>query len=125
MNTTITKSLLNTDSILYLEKIVGKDNICSILQKYIDSYTDIVKNLNDACTDHNTKEMKRLAHSLKSSSMQVGAERLSSLCKDLEEGSEDYNFKISNNLISEIGVEFNTTSLYLKEIIDKYKKNNI
>lgn len=117
------KSTLNMESILYLEKIIGIDKICSILGKYIDSYTEVTKNLSVACDENNTQKIRQLAHSFKSSSIQVGADKLSSMCEELENNSNKYDFKRNRKIITDIEAEFDVVSIDLANVIERYKKS--
>jgi signal transduction histidine kinase/CheY-like chemotaxis protein len=55
-----------------------------IVDVYLKSSTDLVSALSDAVAAKNLETTARIAHTLKSSSAQVGAAKLSGLCKDLE-----------------------------------------
>ncbi len=72
------------DAILSLQQS-GKPNILQrVLHLYVDSAPDRMKSLRDAVESAEAAATRDAAHTLKSSSANVGATRLSTLCKDLE-----------------------------------------
>jgi CheY-like chemotaxis protein len=61
-----------------------------VLQIYLSDSPKLLERVNDAIQSRDPEELRNSAHSLKSSSAQVGAFRLSELCKQLEAiGRED------------------------------------
>ena len=83
MSTTIDPSAL--DSVL---EMAGGDRsfVVEVIDDYLDDSTALLATLREASGD----ELRRAAHSLKSTSASVGAARLSELCAEIEHaGSAD------------------------------------
>ena len=67
-----------------LEAAGADDLVCSVIDAYLTSSSALERALDDAVGASDLAELARVAHTLKSSSAQVGAEQLSSLCKEIE-----------------------------------------
>jgi HPt (histidine-containing phosphotransfer) domain-containing protein len=65
---------------------VGDDPafVAEIVDEYLASAPRIVAGMHDAVGARQPTELARLAHTLKSSSAWLGAERLAALCRDIE-----------------------------------------
>ena len=60
------------------------DGISPILEQYFNTANGYVQNINDALAAGDWKAMALAAHPLKSSSQQIGAEKLANIAKDIE-----------------------------------------
>jgi signal transduction histidine kinase/CheY-like chemotaxis protein/HPt (histidine-containing phosphotransfer) domain-containing protein len=58
--------------------------VARLIETYLNHGPQVVQNLTSAVADEDIAKMQMAAHSLKSSSANVGAARLSELCRDLE-----------------------------------------
>jgi len=69
------------ESLVALERRGNKGFFSRVLQSYMDETPRLLAELDRALRDNNAEAAKAAAHTLKSSSAQVGAERLSGLCE--------------------------------------------
>lgn len=69
-----------------LEEIADGDNefMSELLNQYLVDADQLVSALAPALADSNAEELERAAHTLKSSSANVGAMTLSNLCEELQ-----------------------------------------
>ncbi len=72
------------DKLRALENDGAPDLLARIISTYVDSSTELARAIRDAVAAGDPQAMAKAAHTLKSSSAQVGAERLSVLCKGVE-----------------------------------------
>ena len=82
------------------------DIIKKITDAYIRSSEPLVANLRQAVVEKNFEVVHNSAHSLKSSSANVGAVRLSEVCKELEMNCKDTKYDNVTDLVSAIETEF-------------------
>jgi len=90
-----------------------EDDFSEIIDIYIKSTTDILNKMGLACSTTNHQEIQRLAHSLKSSSANVGATKISYLAQELEH-------QLMENTISNVKekiVEMNKLFLLIAPIL--------
>lgn len=103
MNEIFDKSVLfNLRSI---EKETGQDIVSEMILEYISDTSKIVKNMRQLWCDDKFTELAYSAHSLKSSSANVGAMALSQFCEQIEKmvvGDKSYDKDRLNQLITEI-----------------------
>jgi len=84
----------------------GKVGLVSrIVQTYLSSSDEIMSNLRAAVHDENAEALARAAHTLKSSSAQMGAEQLSALCKELEALGKEGSLEDAAGLVAQISAE--------------------
>lgn len=72
------------EQIRELDSVGGHQLVHKILQAFLDSAEGYIKQLEQAILDADTDGLRRSAHTLKSSSANIGAESLSSIFKQLE-----------------------------------------
>lgn len=76
-----------------LSKLYNKQNkdnssiMINVIQTYLDQSEMLLSSLADNCKKSETESVRRILHTLKSSSIHVGAIRLSEICKKLEHAS--------------------------------------
>ena len=94
----------------------------SVLRKltnlYLESTPEVVEGLRQAVSAADAKAMQHKAHRLKSSSLQVGARVLSSLCNKLEELGQSGSTAGAKNPLSHIEIEYERVCEALKEEIE-------
>ncbi len=66
-----------------------QDFVGSLIQDYLDEASQILNELREAIEHTNLEKIRRNSHSLKSSSMLLGAVKLAELCKSVENHSGD------------------------------------
>lgn len=91
-----------------------EDDFSEIIGIYVNSTSNIIKEMKQAFSAANHAEIKRLAHSLKSSSANVGAIKISSLAKELENQLMKNNVSKIDDKIDEINKLFVSISPSLK-----------
>ena len=82
------------------------DIIKKITDAYLRSSEPLVTNLRQAVIDENFEVVHNSAHSLKSSSANVGALKLSEVCKELEMNCKETKYDNAADLASDIETEF-------------------
>lgn len=91
----------------------------NFLRKFIATYLntspDQVQTIREAVTNNDANSMQRAAHSFKSSNGYMGAKRLASLCKDLEEMGRANATEGAQRLLAQIEVEHKAVQEALKK----------
>ncbi len=95
----------------YLQDMSGGDSevIKQILRIYVSAMPDVMKQLLEACHTQSYSAMNRLSHTLKGSSLSIGANSFADICQEIESISEsnqpyrhvDRCEKFFNDLIAE------------------------
>ncbi|TKB25515.1 response regulator [Desulfopila sp. IMCC35006] len=97
-------SILNTLKSLQME---GQPDILGrVVSAYLKSSEPLVAKLHESLVVEDFAAVKNNAHSLKSSSANVGAKKLSELCRELEMLNIEHTYAAATNLVSGIGSEF-------------------
>lgn len=92
--------------------------LCRIVTIYLDQSIGLLEELNASSSSANIEVTKRIAHTLKSSSMNVGAIRLAELCRKTE--ALCHQGEIENSLIEQINTDFSDVELALNNVLDTY-----
>ena len=74
---------LNKDVLNSLKEMLG-GAFSVVIEKYITTSNELIANMEKAIEGNELEELSKIAHSLKSSSAQVGALNIANLCKFLE-----------------------------------------
>ncbi|MEJ2528613.1 MAG: response regulator [Gammaproteobacteria bacterium] len=98
-----------------IRKLMG-DAITELLEAYLEDTTEFVRLLREACDSDDYAAMQVPAHSMKSSSANVGAMRLSALAKKLEEQVRAASVVDVEKQVSEIEQEFGRVVRELNEV---------
>jgi two-component system, sensor histidine kinase and response regulator len=86
----------------------GEDDILTkIIEIFINNTPSQLIKMGQAIKDKEVTEVRNLAHSLKSSSANLGANSLSELLKDMEEKGRQNNLQGADELFTRIKSEFN------------------
>jgi len=96
---------------------IGGENqhgVMPLIQDYLIESQQLFKDLQQAIACGDTENIRRSAHSLKSSSMLFGAMRLAALCKRVELDANDHHAEHGSGLLSQIESEFSTVQEALK-----------
>ncbi|XYJ09208.1 response regulator [Telluria sp. B2] len=118
----IHRDVINTTA---LEKIraLSRDGGDALVQKVVNAYVgDVPQHLHTlrqaiGATDAGT--VKRIAHSLKSASANVGAETLAGLCKDLEHLGRADTIEGADTLLADMEHEFQAVRYSLTAMLEK------
>lgn len=124
INKWLPKELANEDtekevpiSMPELIKIVGSDPdiIKRLLNKYIQTATETVQDINDAFSQNNGDVLIALAHKLKGGSRSMGAIQLGDKCQMLEDVVMNQNWKEAESLVKTIDDLFQAIKHYVEE----------
>ena len=92
----------------------SQHGVVPLIQDYLVEAQQLLENLQQAIARSNTENVRRAAHSLKSSSMLFGAMRLAELCKTMELDANDHHAEHGTGLITKIETEFSAVQEALK-----------
>lgn len=82
LNKTAAKQVLNAQTLGRLRRNLG--NLEAVIQVFLESLPKRLAELHEACRNQDAPTVVRIAHTLKGSSVQLGAEELGSLSQQLE-----------------------------------------
>ena len=94
-----------------------------ILTAYLEEAPKYLQNLKAASIVDDYNSMKMAAHTLKSSSANVGAGRLSEICQEIENTIAKKNAEALTALLSSVGGEYFAVEEALKEVLYELKRN--
>jgi CheY-like chemotaxis protein len=101
------------EQLLALGSDGGGDLMRRVVDTFLESSTEIVRTLRDALSAKDPEAMASAAHKLKSSSAQVGAVRLSALCKDLEARGREGSMEGARELLDDLSAELEAVGEWL------------
>jgi len=112
---------LNTECIDDLYSKVG-DRLLSILDKYKTNSASLLTQIDDHLGSGDLDKVHANAHTLKGSSLTIGANLLGELCKQLEQCTRDNDSESATQLVTRIHVEFAKTLELIDTQLDAKKK---
>jgi len=114
---------MNETTLDNLRQFLNEEKLSLLLARYIDDSANLIQQLQVALEMDNQAEARRLAHSLKSTSANVGALPLSELAKDVEGLARDGDLKQIRSSLPELGQCFAQTQMAIEsmEIMRKRK----
>lgn len=89
----------------------------TIIQSYIDFAEKTIPELQEAVSDKNVGTIQEIAHSFKSSTYQLGAERLGEMCEQLEGHAKAQNLDLLDSILQEMVSEYSQAREELKAIM--------
>lgn len=92
--------------------------LARIINIYLETTPEQIRTITEACAQENRDVVRKTAHSLKSSSANVGAETLSVACKRLEVQALDAQWQVLSDLITTIENEFDCVADALRAQLD-------
>ncbi len=105
--TTAPDNTIDPDALRDLATMMGDQHMVNeLITLYLQDVPRQLDIMNEALEQHNTEELIRTAHSLKSSSAQLGARHLSRLCKDIEIKGRENNLEGIPALFNLVRAEF-------------------
>ncbi|MGC2062054.1 MAG: ATP-binding protein, partial [Thermodesulfovibrionales bacterium] len=107
------------DRLARLQKEGAPDLVTRILSIYLADSSGLLSRLHKAVTEGSASEIQKAAHSLKSSSANVGAMQLSSLCKRLEAMGRVNSTEGAGELLAGIDAEYRAVESALREELQK------
>jgi HPt (histidine-containing phosphotransfer) domain-containing protein len=100
-----------------LESVGGDaDFIDELLEVFFDDSPRLLATMEDALSAGNAEDLRRAAHSLKSSSAGFGATRLSETCKEVEDMGKAGALEGADERIGQITKEYNEARAALEAI---------
>ena len=96
---------LNSDTILELRAVMG-DEFANLLRTFATDSIMRIEHIERAAAQADADALRRAAHSFKGSSGNMGALKLSELCKHIEEFARDGELAQCTPLIAEVRDEF-------------------
>ncbi len=94
------------DAIRAIEQQGKPDLLVKVINIYLENSLQLLEALRRAASQGDAENVKRQAHSLKSSSANVGALRLSALCKDLEKADNGFSAEEIDRMVGRIEEEY-------------------
>ncbi|MGC2061770.1 MAG: ATP-binding protein [Thermodesulfovibrionales bacterium] len=107
------------DRLARLQKGGAPDLVTRILSIYLADSSGLLSRLHKAVMEGSASEIQKAAHSLKSSSANVGAMQLSSLCKRLEAMGRVNSTEGAGELLAGIDAEYRAVESALREELQK------
>lgn len=101
-------------SILNELKEIMEDDFDELISIFISDGKTQIEDMKKAIDSSNIDEVKRIAHTLKGSSVNIGVLDLSESCKALEYKAAENSLEGANELLKKIIEEFNETKKFLE-----------
>jgi HPt (histidine-containing phosphotransfer) domain-containing protein len=79
------------ESIVSLDPVNGQTLLARLIDVYESSSVELLDEMKDAAGKNDFRGLARTAHALKSSSGNVGAQRLYAMCRDIERAARNKN----------------------------------
>ena len=98
----------------------GLNLVNRIIDIYLEQSSGLLVELMDAAQRADVEAVRKISHALKSSSLNVGAMRLSGLCREVELICE--SGKIDNSLVKKIYATFTDVEKALNNVLDNVNK---
>lgn len=96
---------LNHERLNAMREAMG-EYFAELIPAYVESAEEIFAAFSDLDNTNDSKSVERLAHSLKSASLNVGADTLSELAKNLEQQAKDGDIKAFKSQVARIEAEY-------------------
>jgi two-component system, sensor histidine kinase and response regulator len=98
---------------------LGDSNLLSELaHMFLEEVPDQIGALQEAIDRGDTQALKRITHSLKGSSANIGARRMSRLCLDLEQAGETHDLSAAASILELLNKEFDRARTELSALAD-------
>ncbi len=102
-----------------LEKDGHTGILSRVINIYLEKSPDLIKDLSSAYTDNDLTLLRRSAHSLKSSSANLGATQLSAVCQEIESLARDNIIDDVEPLLNKAKTTYQSTVQALQDEIQK------
>ncbi|MBK8816929.1 MAG: response regulator [Methylococcaceae bacterium] len=89
-----------------------------LIELYLTNAGTLLTNLEKAWEQGNIESIKEAAHTLKSSSLQIGASRLAEMCRTVETEARQQRFDKSNHVVTEMRQQFSITTTALSAYLE-------
>jgi CheY-like chemotaxis protein/HPt (histidine-containing phosphotransfer) domain-containing protein len=100
----------------FMSLVLGEtpENASEFITLYIEDATRLIANMHQALEQGRIEDFTRASHSLKSSSAQIGAMQLSSLCRELEIRSRMHELEQSRELLAQVTTAYEQVKALLQ-----------
>lgn len=92
----------------------GNELVCSVIDTYIDNTNTLIRELRSAGKIKDSEAVARVAHALKSSSANVGANRLAKLCSSIESGARAGELDVLTRKLGQAANEYDAVIAELR-----------
>ncbi|MBA1446624.1 MAG: Hpt domain-containing protein [Chromatiales bacterium] len=96
------------------------DDYIELFPAFFDSFSSLRAILPSALENKNHAEVRRITHSLKSASNNVGAVRLAKIAQDMEQDAVEENLAQTQDRLPQLDAEAQKVKDRLNEIISAY-----
>jgi len=110
---------IDMNNLNMLKEIIG-DDLKSILDVFLDTTPDSILQLQEAVASNTTAKVQSIAHTIKGSSANVGANQLSNLASELEQKAKANDTNAFASLLSKIIAEAQVVEQGLKSYIQTF-----
>jgi HPt (histidine-containing phosphotransfer) domain-containing protein len=107
------------EDIRALQREGDPDLLSRVIEAYLKEATGLLHTLREAVEKADGESLRKAAHTLKSSSANVGAQKLSSLCKELEVMGQKKSMEKAALLLSKTIMEYETVKKTLSAEIKR------
>jgi len=109
------------DQIRMLQREDRPDILSRVIETYFSHAPELLQNMRDALGTGNAELIRDTAHSFKSSSANLGAMKLATICKELEFMGRSNNIEGADTLLSSVEDEFGRVQLALQAELQEVK----
>lgn len=110
-------------SIKALQADYGDELLTQVIKTYLDNSNKLLQSLEQAWGTGDSKTIRMVSHTLKSSSSQVGAYSLAELCRAVENEARNQNYDKTGQALKAIQKQFDQTCTALKSYLDSSAAN--
>jgi signal transduction histidine kinase/HPt (histidine-containing phosphotransfer) domain-containing protein/PleD family two-component response regulator len=110
-----------------LFSLLGEDEqeiIAELIEAYGDESINLINVLREAVSNSDAKSLKSAAHSLKSSSGNLGASELARLCQTLEQQAQNNDLTDSASIFAQVEVEYQRVIIVLQKLQVQVEQSN-
>jgi CheY-like chemotaxis protein/HPt (histidine-containing phosphotransfer) domain-containing protein len=107
------------ESIRQLERAGGRKLLATVIQTYLDNAPELVEEIRAGIDKGDAHSIERAAHQFKSASANLGAHKLASICKELEELGRSGSTRDTDKLLADVEAEYGPVSKALEVELEK------
>ena len=118
----MSKAVIERDAIDMIRSLQqpGEESILArILELYLDESNSLCEKINKGIAECNPELVEEAAHSLKSSSANVGAQQVSGLCMELENSGKSGELDRANELFEQFSQALDAAHQELRAILQE------
>jgi len=90
-------------------KLIMEDDVNMLYMAYLDDVAERLNELKSSLKAQNCDQTRRIAHTLKGSSRNVGAHVFSDFCESLEQAARDEKTELWDSLAAQMNTSFSST----------------